>query len=110
MTTHIGKHPLPEMYGEGLEIDCQCARCGSSCDWQECVGDGCYDGVIEDFEDDGLDGLSPRTKCPECEGRGGTQRCMSSHEWCEANPLPGRESVKRGAIEWFTISERNGDL
>lgn len=101
MTTHIGKHPLPEMYAEGLEIDCQCARCGSSCDWQECIE--CYDGQYEDADCSGVVWMN---RCNACEGRGGTQRCMSSHEWCEANPLPGRESVKRGKIEWFTIPER----
>jgi hypothetical protein len=30
---------------------------------------------------------------------------MSSPEWCEANPLPGREKVKRGELEWYTILE-----
>jgi len=28
--THIGPHPTREMYRSGDEIDCQCARCGSS--------------------------------------------------------------------------------
>ena len=37
MTTHIGPNPPPEMYAKGLEIDCRCARCGSSCDWFECT-------------------------------------------------------------------------
>jgi len=29
--------------------------------------------------------------------------CMSSPEWCEANPLPRREHIKRGKVEWFTL-------
>ena len=70
----IGEHPLPEMYRAGLEIDCQCARCGSSVDSQP-----------SDYDEAEV-----------------WHRCMSSPEWCEANPLPGRELVKRGEIEWFT--------
>lgn len=29
--------------------------------------------------------------------------CLSSVDWCEANPLPGREAVRRGELEWFEI-------
>lgn len=107
MTTHIGKHPLPEMYSEGLEIDCQCARCGSSCDSDRC--NECEDGSVWDawgYYDEG----GPAYTCPACRGDYVTHRCLSSPEWCEANPQPGRESVKRGKIEWFTIPERKGDL
>lgn len=40
--THIGDHPTPEMYASGLEIGCQCARCGSSVDGGRC--EHCEDG------------------------------------------------------------------
>ena len=31
----IADHPTPEMYATGQEIDCQCARCGGSCEWKD---------------------------------------------------------------------------
>lgn len=106
--THIGPEPPPEMYAAGVEIGCHCARCGSSCDWSECTADGCCDGVVEDLDDDGFDSLDRRLTCPDCRGFGGVNVCLSSAEWCEANPLPGRESVRRGKIEWFTFIETGG--
>jgi hypothetical protein len=102
MTTHIGHRPTSEMYGPGLEIDCQCARCGSSMDYErccECDGDGL---VEKDFGDDVVPDYHLRP-CEVCDGLGGWYRCMSSPEWCQANPLPGREKVPRGTIEWFTV-------
>jgi hypothetical protein len=95
----IADHPTAEMYASGLEIDAQCARCGSSCEWVDCWA-GCEDGYRSDDEYD--------WPCDECHGRGGWQHCISSAEWCEANPLPGREDVRRGAIEWFTSGEPGG--
>ena len=70
----------PEMYAAGVEIDCQCARCGSSV-----------------FSERELD---------EDDEHVIVHICLSSPAWCEANPLPGRENVKRGEIEWFTFAER----
>ena len=58
--TFFGEHPPRD----GKSYDCCCARCGGSCEWQEC-------------------------------------ECGNDAKWCEANPLPGRESVKRGTLEWF---------
>lgn len=95
--THIGNHPTPEMYASGLEIDCQCARCGSSMEsysCEECELDWIYD---DDDDDDGR-------PCPDCHGNGVCHDCMSSPEWCAAHPLPGREAVSRGEIEWFTTT------
>jgi hypothetical protein len=40
----------------------------------------------------------PDEHCPSCEGTGTVVFCLSSPEWCEANPLPGREHVKRGVV------------
>lgn len=104
----IADRPTPEMYRSGLKIDCQCARCGSSCDYEHCTNceDGsCGSDCIDDLCHGGecIHGDSGFIPCDICDGQGGWNYCMSSLEWCEANPLPGRESVQRGAIEWFTF-------
>ncbi len=104
---HIGLHPLPEMYQAGLEIDVQCARCGSSMDYEHCTD--CEDGFSgHDCGEDCCCCLNPEDNvvCDICRGEGGWHRCMSSPEWCQANPLPGRDRVERGAVEWFTIEEK----
>jgi hypothetical protein len=104
----IANQPTAEMYATDLEIDCQCARCGSSCEWVDCWA-GCEDGYVNRHEEDPLwydDECD--WPCDECHGRGGWQHCISSAEWCEANPLPGREDVRRGAVEWFTVGEPGG--
>lgn len=105
--THIGPHPLPEMYEPGLEIDCQCARCGSSIYTERC--DQCEDGY--DGHDCGEDLCCCRhpeenVPCDWCNGTGVWRTCISSEEWCQANPLTGREEIKRGEIEWFTVKEK----
>lgn len=90
---------------DGSEEDCQCARCGSSCyfnECNECFGEGT---VEEDFGNDACEDMRD-VECGECEGCGGWQTCLSSTEWCEANPLPGREAIERGKIEWFSVPER----
>ena len=103
---HIGPNPPPEMYAPGVEIDCQCARCGSSCDYVECWD--CEDGYSDhDCGEDCCCCLRPENNvlCSICLGRDGWQCCISSEQWCKANPLPGRETVERGEIEWFTVPE-----
>lgn len=85
---------------DGREWDCQCARCGSSCDSTgcECCGnDGWVEG-LDEYEDH-------YETCSYCNGRPVRYHCMSSPEWCEANPVEGRGGVKRGAIEWFVVAE-----
>lgn len=102
--TSISDHPPPEMYAPGVEIDCQCARCGSSLEIESC--DYCEDGYDgHDCGEDCCCCLHPEenVECQFCDGTGRWVRCCSSEEWCQANPLPGRENVERGAIEWFTI-------
>lgn len=91
---------------DGREYDCQCARCGSSCDYEHCGQ--CEDGFSDhDCGDDCCCCLypEPNVVCDLCDGYGGWHNCLPSPEWCKANPLPGRESVERGKIEWFVISE-----
>lgn len=102
----IAKHPTAEMYRSGQEIDCQCARCGSSMDYERC--DQCEDGYSHhDCGEDCCPCLDPEPNvvCDQCDGDGGWHTCLSSPEWCEANPLPGRENVKRGTTEWYTFGE-----
>lgn len=100
----IADHPPDEMYKQGVEIDCQCARCGSSVVSEIC--DECEDGFSgHDCGEDCCCCAFPEDNipCDYCRGRGVWHRCMSSPEWCNANPVPGRENVERGQIEWFTI-------
>ena len=91
----IADHPTPEMYRSGLEIDCQCARCGSSIATEDCDFCG-EDTCCCLYPDDNL-------VCDYCRGTGVWRICLSSAEWCQENPLPGREGVERGAVEWFTV-------
>ncbi len=70
----------------------QCARCGSSmhaepCEF--CPGTGWY--------------TEPDPECPTCDGTGTTWWCLSSEEFCEGNPLPGREDMPRHTVEFFTL-------
>jgi hypothetical protein len=75
----------------------QCARCGSSmsvedCEW--CPATGWYATATWGEFDPG---------CEKCHGTGITRWCLSSAEWCEANPLPGRENVERHTVEWIDV-------
>jgi hypothetical protein len=100
----FAERPTPEMYASGLEIDCCCARCGSSVESEHC-GE-CEDGYAgHDCGEDCCPCLAPEPNvpCDHCGGSGVWRRCLSSPAWCRANPLPGREGVERGRFEWFTI-------
>lgn len=89
--------------------ECQCARCGSSCDdgescWQcsgtgnlgsDCIDDLCHGGEC-------IHGDSGVIRCDICRGLGSLPPvCLSSADWCNANPIHGREYVPRGELEWF---------
>jgi len=100
--SHLGENPP----FDGRRWECQCARCGSSLDWvncEACGGDGCTEHG-ELHEQDPLwydeDDTEP---CHQCGGRASFPDCMSSEEWCQANPMPGRESTERHTPEWFTF-------
>ena len=56
---------------------------------QGCGGDGFVSEDCEDDEDFDLAGIP----CETCNESGGWWRCLSSPQWCEAHPLPGREGV-----------------
>lgn len=68
-----------------------CPRCGGSCTWEDC--DECGgEGFIEDDDPDYEPDL---VNCPNCRSKGGWWRCGNSYEWCQANPLPGKEQTAR---------------
>lgn len=97
---------LTQPKADGREWDCCCARCGSSIEWDHCSacnGDG-WTAPGELHEMDPLwydeDEVAP---CSQCGGQGSWGGCVSSPEWCELNPLQGREKVKRGTLEWFPL-------
>lgn len=92
---------------DGREWDCQCARCGSSAMHVDCWN--CDDGYSHhDCGEDSCCCLYPEDNvvCDVCRGRGCWYECISSHEWCEANPLEGREDVPCGSIEWFCVERQ----
>ena len=87
---------------DGREWESQCARCGSSTVPEECNNCGGEGFIVDDdWQADEGDTFT----CDWCRGEGGWQHCCSTPEWCEANPVAGREETKRGAIEWFTFDE-----
>lgn len=97
----IADHP-PQ---DGQQWENQCARCGSSMDWQDCDGCGGEGFAGHDCGEDTCCCMWPEENmlCDFCDGDGGWSVCGSGAEWCEANPLPGRESIRRGEVEWFVI-------
>jgi DnaJ-class molecular chaperone len=105
MTTPKAKTPEIRFapIDDGRKEDCQCARCGSSVEYVDCDrcgGDGVYD--LDDWEEF----RRVMRRCSQCDGDGGWRVCLSPAEWCEANPIAGRERIQRGAFEWFDIPAR----
>lgn len=102
-TTIIGDFP-PQ---DGREWEPQCARCGSSCGFDECENCG---GEGTDGHDCGEDCCMCRypednVRCDCCLGKGGWWSCLSTEKWCKDNPRVGRENHNRGMIEWYTFDE-----
>lgn len=90
---------------DGRDWEPQCARCGSSVGHEtcfECGGDGCSH---HDCGDDSCCCHNPEknVQCDTCEGEGRWWLCLSGSEFCQKNPLPGREDIKQGQIEWYTF-------
>lgn len=77
-----------------------CARCGSSCEWLPCPNCGGEGFSHHDCGEDCCACLHPEDNvvCDWCQGRGGSQHCVSSPEWCEGNPLPGRGAIPSTAL------------
>lgn len=95
--TWIGKHP-----DDGREYDCQCARCGSTLTFEaceECGGDGHY----EDVDGPDAGGFYDDGPCNICAGKGAFPICLSTEDWCNANPMPGRAETARHTAEWFLV-------
>lgn len=98
--TYIGEHP-----NDGRYYEAQCARCGSSLDFDDCEvcnGEG-VDG--HDCGEDCCCCLYPEDNvpCSYCHGYGSYPQCLSSEEWCQAHPLPGREQTPRNTPEWYVV-------
>lgn len=74
-----------------------------------CGGEG-ITGPGELYEEDPLwydeDDYKP---CHQCGGEGSWMLCISTPEWCEDNPIAGRESIPRHTPEWFVV-ERSPKL
>lgn len=95
---------------DGTNWEPQCARCGSSCDWEDC--ENCDEGYVgHDCGEDCCCCLDPEPNvvCDLCHGATGRYYCMSDAGWCNAHPLPGRENVPRGKLEWYPV-DLLGDL
>jgi hypothetical protein len=80
--------------GREDEEDCQCGRCGSSCFFDEC--EWCGGEGEREVDDDEEMGFYVR-QCDRCRGSRGSWRCGGSRDWCEANPLAGREGIESTA-------------
>lgn len=72
----------------------QCDVCDDGYDGHDCGEDCC---VCLDPE--------PNVVCDVCRGRGGWWACLSSVDWCRANPKPGREKILHSTPEWFVVEE-----
>ncbi len=87
------------------EVEYQCGRCGSSIMFQECGNCGGHGVTGHDCGEDCCCCADPEDNvtCDICHGVGACPRCLSSAEWCEAHPLPGRENTPRSTPEAFTV-------
>jgi len=84
---------------DGREWEAQCARCGSSVVRETCGSCGGDVFLLDDESDD----AGEPGGCDECCGAGGWRDCASSAAYCAGNPMPGREGVVRGGVEWFVV-------
>jgi hypothetical protein len=104
--TRLVGHDHPQ---DGRNWDCQCARCGSTLEWEgcgACDGEG-ITGPGELYEQDPLwydeDDYEP---CHQCDGEASYPICVSSEEYCQAHPMPGREETPRHTPEWFVVPNK----
>jgi hypothetical protein len=85
-----------------------CGRCGSSISFEECEHCGGEGVTSHDCGEDCCCCLDPEDNvaCGACGGSGAFPLCLSSPEWCEGHPLPGREATKCSTPESFTVQAR----
>lgn len=91
---------LRELPKDPWDYDTQCARCGSSLRFEACEmcdGEGWIEGTRHYH-------VVEHLGCPSCRGERCFPICLSSEEFCQSNPLPGREGEKRSTPEWFKVS------
>lgn len=83
----------------------QCGRCGSSIAFEECPNCGGEGVTSHDCGEDCCCCADPEDNvpCDACKGDGTFAVCLSSKEWCEAHPLPGREATERSTVESFPV-------
>lgn len=89
-----------EIPGRPGEEDCQCARCGSSCEFLRCFNCGGEGYSHHACGEDTCCCLHPEDNvvCTWCAGTGGALHCISTPALCQADPLPGRESIESTAL------------
>lgn len=97
----MGESTTARKAGGGVSTytDVQCARCGSSLEYEDCGWCASCGWGPDDFD----------PSCPRCKGTGYAPYCVSSAEWCNSNPLPGREATERHTPEEFELPERYND-
>lgn len=85
---------------DGQYDDCQCARCGSSVAHTRCYNCGGEGYSHHDCGEDTCCCLNPDDNviCDICRGSGGWFCCISTPEYCETHPIPGRENIKSTAM------------
>lgn len=90
---------------DSREWDAQCGRCGSTLTFEDCGACGGDGYVDHDCGEDSCPCADPEINvpCGVCDGEGGFPFCISSEEWCNANPRVGRENVERSTVEWFCL-------
>lgn len=86
----------------------QCARCGSSVEYVACANCGGEGYSHHDCGEDCCCCLYPEDNvvCDWCRGTGGSHHCLSTPEYCEAHPLPGREAIESTAMNsqaWIDV-------
>lgn len=85
-----------------------CARCGGSAEYETCENCGGEGTDGHECGEDCCACLHPEDNvpCDICDGEGGWLVCVNGVDWCQANPLPGHENVKRGAFETYVRGSR----
>lgn len=86
----------PSGYGDGV----MCARCGGDAGWLSCANCGGERYSHHECGEDCCCCVNPEDNvlCDWCDGAGGSWHCRNTPEWCEANPLSGREHIQSTAM------------